>query len=67
MASGRHIKIRQRSSFPKPWKWEMYDGERLVAASRASYSTQAEARIVGRAALNALAALDNLERLSCQH
>ena len=27
------IKIRQRSPFPMPWKWEIYVGKRLVTAS----------------------------------
>jgi len=45
------IKIRQRSPLPKPWKWEIYVGKRLVTASNESYTSQHEAprRREGRA------------------
>ena len=46
------IKIRQRSPFPKPWKWEIYVGKRLVTASNESYASQNEAHGAGRDALD---------------
>jgi hypothetical protein len=46
------IKIRQRSPLPKPWKWEIYVGKRLVTASHASYASQDEAHAAARGALD---------------
>jgi hypothetical protein len=46
------IKIRRRSPFPKPWKWEIYVGDRLITASDASYASQAEAHASARSALS---------------
>ena len=46
------IKIRHRSPFPKPWKWEMYVGKRLVTASNESYASQDEAHGAGKDALD---------------
>lgn len=46
------IKIRHRAPFPKPWKWEIYVGQRLITASNESYSSQGEAYSAGRAALD---------------
>ena len=46
------IKIRQRSPFPKPWKWEIYVGKRLITASNESYASQHEAHGAGRDALD---------------
>jgi hypothetical protein len=45
------IKIRQRSPFPTPWKWELYVGKRLVTASNDSYASQHQAHAAGRDAL----------------
>jgi hypothetical protein len=45
------IKIRQWSPFPKPWKWEMYVGKCLIAASNESYASQHGAYGAGRDAL----------------
>jgi hypothetical protein len=45
------IKIRQRSPFPEPWKWEIYVGKRPITASRESYASQTEAHGAGRDAL----------------
>ena len=45
------IKIRRRSSFPTPWKWEIYVGQRLITASDESYDTQNEAHSAGSDAL----------------
>ena len=45
------IKIRSRSPFPKPWKWEIYVGKRLITASHESYAPQTEAHGAGRDAL----------------
>lgn len=46
------IKIRQRSPFPTPWKWEIFVGERLITASDKSYASQTEAHGAGRDALD---------------
>jgi len=46
------IKIRYRSPFPKPWKWEIHVGKRLVTASSEAYATQTEAHKAGRDALD---------------
>ena len=46
-----HIKIRQRSPLPKPWKWEIYVGKRLITASNESFISQHEAHGAGRDAL----------------
>ena len=46
------IKIRHRSPFPKPWKWEIYVGKRLITASNESYASQNEAHGAGRTALD---------------
>jgi hypothetical protein len=46
------IKIRQRSPPPKPWKWEIYVGKRLVTASHDSFASQTEAHGAGRGALD---------------
>jgi hypothetical protein len=46
------IKIRQRSPFPKPWKWEIYVGKRLITASNESYASQGEAHGAGRHAVD---------------
>jgi hypothetical protein len=46
------IKIRQRSPFPRPWKWETYVGKRLVTASNESFASQDEAHAAGRNALD---------------
>jgi hypothetical protein len=46
------IKIRYRSPFPKPWKWEIYVGKRLITASNESYASQGEAHDAGRDALD---------------
>jgi hypothetical protein len=46
------IKLRQRSPFPKPWKWEIYVGKRLITASNESYASQVEAHGAGRHALD---------------
>jgi hypothetical protein len=45
------IKIRHRSLPPKPWKWEVYVGNRLVTASNECYASQAEAHSAGREAV----------------
>jgi hypothetical protein len=46
------IKIRHRAPFPKPWKWEIYVGKRLITASNESYASQDEAHGAGRDALD---------------
>jgi hypothetical protein len=46
------IKIRQRSPFPKPWKWEIHVEKRLVTASNESYASQDEAHGAARKALD---------------
>jgi len=46
------IKIRRRSPFPTPWKWEIYVGKRLITASKVSYASQYDAHGAGRAALD---------------
>lgn len=46
------IKVRQRSLPPKPWKWEIYVGKRLITASHESYASQHEAHAYGRAELD---------------
>ena len=46
------IKIRQRSPFPKSWKWELYVGKRLITASNESYASQEVAHAAGRVALD---------------
>ena len=46
------IKIRHRSPFPKPWKWEIFVGKRLITASNESYASQREAHGAGRDALD---------------
>jgi hypothetical protein len=45
------IKIRHRSPPPKPWKWEIHVGRRLITASNESYETQEDAHSAGRDAL----------------
>jgi hypothetical protein len=45
------IKIRPRSPFPKPWKWEIYVGKRLITASADPYASQDEAHAAGRDAV----------------
>jgi hypothetical protein len=45
------IKIRHRSPLPKPWKWEIHVGKRLITASNESYTSQDEAHGAGRDAL----------------
>jgi hypothetical protein len=58
MESGQRVRIRQRSPFPKPWKWEIVVGDRLVTSSHESFATQNEAYIFGRDALARMAALE---------
>jgi hypothetical protein len=45
------IKVRVRSQLPKPWKWEIYVGKRLITVSNESYVSQDEAHGAGRDAL----------------
>jgi hypothetical protein len=45
------FKNRHRSPSPKPWKWEIYVGKRLITASNESYTSQDEAHGAGRDAL----------------
>jgi len=59
------IKIRQRSPFPKPWKWEIYVGKRLVTASHESYASQDEAHSAGRHAVDQIV-LESAKRLKVQ-
>ena len=57
------IKIRQRSPFPKPWKWEIYAGLRLVTASSESFASQIEAHDAAHKALNRLISqIENRDR-----
>ena len=46
------VKIRHRSPPPKPWKWELFVGQRLITASNESYASQSEAHGAGRDALD---------------
>ena len=48
------VKVRHRSHPPKPWKWEIYDGVRLITASNESFGTQVEAHAAGREAMDRL-------------
>jgi hypothetical protein len=50
------IRIRQRSPFPKPWKWEIVVDGRLITASHQSCATRREAYSAGSAALDRLTA-----------
>ena len=51
-----HLKIRRRSPYPKPWKWEIYAVDRLITASHESFATQQEAHDRGQAAMDEMAA-----------
>ena len=60
------IKIRHRSPPPKPWKWEIYVGARLITASHESYASQGEAHRAGRDALDRIL-LEYAARPRAQH
>lgn len=48
------IKVRHRLHPPKPWKWEIYDGERQVMGSSESYASYHEAHGAAQTALDRL-------------